>query len=43
VGYGVLPELWGEAHGVVLPAASDGGDGSDFPDDLELMLLMLAA
>jgi hypothetical protein len=42
VGYGVLPQLEGEAHGTVGAAGSDG-EVDDWPDDVELMLLMLAA
>jgi hypothetical protein len=42
VGYGVLPQLEGEAHGTV-GVAGDGEVDDDFPNDLELMLLMLAA
>jgi hypothetical protein len=42
VGYGVLPQLEGEAHGTVGTAGSDG-EGDDWPDDVELMLMMLAA
>jgi hypothetical protein len=38
-GFGILPPLWGEAHGTVgMPAAGE------WPDDVELaLLLMLAA
>jgi hypothetical protein len=40
VGYGVLPELEGEAHGVV---GTPTGGVDDFPNDVELMLMLLAA
>ena len=51
VGYGVLPQLEGEAHGTVGSAtvvtlSISGvafGEVDEFPSDLELMLLMLAA
>jgi hypothetical protein len=54
VGYGALPRLVGEAHGVVYVAGGDGygmlpgltGEGqgqADDPLDLEILLLMLAA
>jgi hypothetical protein len=53
VGDGVLPALVGEAHGevviagtgaVVVPiVATATGEVDDWPDDVELMLLMLAA
>jgi hypothetical protein len=49
VGYGVLPRLWGEAHGVVgdvgagtVPLALSGAAVGEVDDDLELVLLMLA-
>jgi hypothetical protein len=41
VGYGILPALEGEAHGTV--GAAGDGEADDFPNDLELMLMMLAA
>jgi hypothetical protein len=55
VGFGVLSPLRGEAHGevviagtgaVVVPivaTATATGEVDDWPDDVELMLLMLAA
>lgn len=53
VGYGVLPRLVGEAHGTVGVAGAGAatlairgeavGEVDDFPSDIELMLLMLAA
>jgi hypothetical protein len=53
VGFGVLSPLRGEAHGevviagtgaVVVPiVATATGEVDDWPDDVELMLLMLAA
>jgi hypothetical protein len=41
VGYGVLPELEGEAHGVVTPPGK--GNGPDELDDVELLLLIALA
>jgi hypothetical protein len=41
VGYGVLPQLEGEAHGEV--GVAGDGEGDNWPDDVELMLMMLAA
>jgi hypothetical protein len=53
VGYGLLPRLVGEAHGTVGVAGAGAavvplqgaaaGVVDDFPDDLEVLLLMLAA
>jgi hypothetical protein len=40
-GYGVLPRLQGEAHGVVLPPAAD--TGSEEEDELLIALMLLAA
>ena len=41
VGYGILPQLQGEAHGTV--GTPTGEEEQPFPDDLELLLLALAA
>ena len=53
VGFGVLPRLVGEAHGTVGVAGASAatlairgeavGEVDDFPSDIELMLLLLAA
>jgi hypothetical protein len=53
VGYPVLPRLVGEAHGTVGVAGASAatlairgeavGEVDDFPSDIELMLLLLAA
>ena len=40
VGYGILPQLEGEAHGTV---GTPTGEVDDWPDDVELMLLLALA